>query len=115
MEDIRPRLPNGIAEMHIPKMEPLRIQSAVLESGNDLRVDFNNIDLYGLTNFKLLDGNFDLKSDAVRVDLLFGKVYGEADYTIKGKLLFFNLNGAGRVNGTLREFSQSLKKTFRCE
>lgn len=104
MEDIRPRLPNGITEMHIPKMEPLRIQSAVLETERDLRVDFNNLDLYGLTNFKLLNGNFDLKNDVVKVDLLFGKVYGEADYTIKGKLLFLNLNGVGRVNGTMRKY-----------
>lgn len=104
MENLRPYLPQGVPEMHIPKMEPLRIESAVLESGNDLKVNFINVDLYGLTAFKLISGQFDIKNDFVKVDLFFENLRSEGNYKVKGKLLFFDLNGAGKVNGTLRKF-----------
>lgn len=103
MEELRPRLPHGVPEMHIPRMEPLFIESAVLDSGQDLRVDFTNINLYGLTSFKVVDGSFDIENNEIRVKLDFEKAFSETDYKINGKLLFLNLRGAGKANGTLRK------------
>lgn len=107
MEALRPRLPAGIPEMHIPRMEPLLIESAVLESGNDLIVNFKNMNLYGLTTFKPISGNFDIKNNFVKMDLHFDKLWAEGEYKIKGKLLFLNLNGAGQINGTISKFKLS--------
>lgn len=106
IESLRPRLPQGIPEMHLLKMEPLPVKEAALESGSDLTVNFYDLNIYGLTNFKLSNINFDIKNNLVRVDLSFDKLYGESDYKIKGKLLFLNLNGAGRVNGTYCKFCE---------
>lgn len=107
MESLRPRLPGGIPEMHIPKMEPLRVEKAVLESGNDLKLIFKNMDIYNLTTFKVVNGEFDIKNDFVKIDVNFDELSAEGEYSIKGKLLFLNLNGNGRVNGTLRKFYSS--------
>lgn len=104
MENLRPRLPQGIPEMHIIKLEPLLVKQAVLDSSNDLRVNFNDVNIYGLTGFKVDSVQFDIKNNFVKVDLGFDQVRGEGDYSIKGKLLFLNLNGAGRINGTFSEF-----------
>lgn len=108
IENLRPRLPQGIPEMHFLKMEPLLVKQAALESGNDLTVNFYDMNIYGLTNFKLNNINFDIKNNLVRVDLNFDQLYGDADYKVKGKLLFLNLNGAGRVNGTYRKFGEKM-------
>lgn len=105
VEDIRPYLPNGIPEMHIPQLEPLLVTSAVLDSGNFLAA-FENIYLYGLTKFKVRYLNFDLNKDSSEISVDFDEVNLSADYKVKGRILILDVNGFGKSNGTFCKYIQ---------
>lgn len=111
VEDIRPHLSQGIPEMRIPKMEPLLVSSAALDSGNFLAV-FENLNLYGLVNFKVRHVDFDFERNVAKINVDFDKVDIYGDYRVKGRVLILDVNGSGRVNGTLRELRKM--GLFRC-
>lgn len=99
VEDIRPYLPDGIPEMHIPRMEPLLVTSAALDSPNFSAI-FENILLSGLTKFKLRHVDFDLNENVGRIGVDFDEVGGVSDYRVKGRILILDLNGFGKANAT---------------
>lgn len=104
VEQIRPYLKNGIPEMHIPSSNPLKIKTATLDAGHSFKATFENIEIYGLTNFKLnyIKWNFDTKLMEFNTD--FNDAIVETDYRIGGKLLFLELDGCGRANATVGMF-----------
>lgn len=102
VEDIRPYLPDGIPEMRIPRLEPLLVTSAVLDSGNFLAA-FENVYVYGLTKFRLRELNFDYERNQGTLAVDFDQVDGTGDYRVKGRVLILDVNGSGKSNITFCE------------
>lgn len=105
MEDVRPYLPQGIKELRMPPLEPLLVQHAELDTGSAFKAVFDNINIYGLTNFIVKKINVDIDRNTLEVDLLFPFVRTTADYTIKGRLLILQLNGFGKSRGSYGEYT----------
>lgn len=99
IEDIKPRLANGIQELHIPPMNPLILPQADLDTGKSFKATFRNLNLFGMNKFDLKHLNFDVENARVDLKVVFPAVRIIADYTIQGKLLLFQLNGAGKSDG----------------
>lgn len=104
MEEIRPYLPNGIPEMHLPSLEPLEVPHAELDTGATFKAVFDNIRVYGLSSFIIQNVDVNLNKNIVDLDILFPSVQTTADYTIKGRLLILQLNGNGRCEGNYSEY-----------
>lgn len=112
LDDILPRLPNGIPEMHIPVLEPLHVPHAELDTGATFKATFNDIRIYGLTNFILKNLDMDLNKNSVSLHLLFPFVRTEATYSMKGRLLIMSLNGFGRCDGNYSEYLFPMPQTY---
>lgn len=85
--------------MHIPRLEPLLVTSAVLDAGNFLAA-FENIYLYGLTKFKVRDIDFDFERNTGQLSVDFDEITGFSDYRVKGRILILDVNGSGKSNST---------------
>lgn len=85
--------------MHIPRLEPLIVPRAELDTGATFKAIFENIHLYGLSSFALKNINLDVNTNTVDIHLLFPSVRAIADYNMKGKILILQLNGVGKCEG----------------
>lgn len=103
MEDIRPYLPEGIKELRIPPLEPLEVLHAELDTGDSFKAVFDNIRIYGLSDFIVKDVIVDYNATTLTLDLVFPLVRAMADYKIRGRLLILQLNGSGKSLGTYSE------------
>lgn len=109
-EDIRPRLAKGISEMGIPALEPLKIDSATLDTGASFKATFKNLYVHYATEFVLKNFDIDLDKNQVVLPISFPRLRLLSDYTIKGRLLILELNGSGKVDGNLSWFSPKKRK-----
>lgn len=98
-EQARPRLSNGIPEMHVPPLDPLHIPHVELDMGATFKATFDKIRIYGLSNFVLKNLNFNINENKIDVHLLFPYVTAIADYSMKGRILIMQLNGLGKCEG----------------
>ncbi|VEN40100.1 unnamed protein product [Callosobruchus maculatus] len=99
-EIIRPRLKNGIPEMHIPSFNPLVISQATLNGGDNFEATFKNIRIYGADNFVLDKFEVTMKEKfRFEIDIHFDRLRILSDYKINGRLLVLQLNGEGPADG----------------
>lgn len=103
VEDVRPYLPGGIPEMHIPTLEPLLVSAATLDSGNFL-ASFQNIYVSGLTKFLVRDIDFDFDKNVGKLLIDFDQIDIISDYLVKGRILILDVNGNGKSNATFCKF-----------
>lgn len=95
--------------MHIPSLDPLLVPHAELDTGETFKAIFDNILIYGLSNFTLKDLNLDLDGNVISIQLKFPKVRAMADYNIKGRILILQLNGAGKCEGNYSKSNLKFK------
>lgn len=111
-EEMRSRLPNGIPEMHIPSLDPMHIPHAELDTGASFKAVFDDIRIYGLSDFVLKSVKIDIKDNVIDVDLLFPLITAIADYNMKGRILILQLNGVGKAAGNYSKLLCVQKKTL---
>lgn len=99
MEDIKPLLPKGIPEMHIPPLEPVRITETTLNSGETLQATFTNVIIKRASNFTAKSVDFDVENNRASIRVFFPVVEFSSDYNIVGRVLVLQLNGSGKSHG----------------
>lgn len=90
--------------MHIPPFEPMVIKSAALKDEKSFNASFENIRIFGLSDFKINSLDYDLDNDKVDIDLTFPLLRIYANYKIKGKILILQLNGFGTCDGNYSKY-----------
>lgn len=110
VQKLKPKLKDGIAEMHVPPLEPFFLESTGLENGG-LSLAMTKINLYGLSDFKIDGLIVDIKNSKVDVNLTFPSIRMVGDYKIKGKILLLQLDGEGKADGTLSKFMRYISVT----
>lgn len=110
VEQIHPLLKDGIPEMHIPPIEPFKVQTVTFDTGRTFKATFENISVHGLSSFKLKDVKFDYDQKTLELDLEFFDVWADSNYKIKGKLIVLDLDGTGLANGSVSKCFNYLKK-----
>ncbi|XP_030766676.1 uncharacterized protein LOC115890550 [Sitophilus oryzae] len=108
VELLRPHLKKGIPELFIPSMDPLIIPEATLNSGDQFKATFRNIEMYHAENFKVDTFNFDLDHHHVDAKLTFPLLRIKSNYNINGRLLILQLNGQGPADGNYTNVRASL-------
>ncbi|CAG9862908.1 unnamed protein product [Phyllotreta striolata] len=113
VENLRSKLAlkEGIPQMGIPSINPLIIPIADLKIG-DLHATLKNIKVWHVPEFVLENLKVDL-GDSIRVELkvVFHKIFAEADYDIKGKILILNLDGSGPGQINVTELAATVVAT----
>lgn len=108
IEDVKPRLPKGIPEMHIPQLEPVHITETTLSSG-DFQATFKNVVINRASNFTVSNIDFDVEHNKASLQVHFPVIEFASDYNVAGKVLVLQLNGSGKSHGNA---SNEPKKSF---
>lgn len=104
VEQIRPHFHEGVPDLFIPPMNPLVIPQAGLNSGDNFKASFKNIEVYYADEFKVDYLKVDL--DKVFIDLMvsFPRLRIKSQYNIDGRILILTLKGQGPADGNFSEF-----------
>nr|CAD7446979.1 unnamed protein product [Timema bartmani] len=114
VEILRPYLVTGIPELDIPSCEPLCVPQIVINQGKgavSVESTYNNIKLYGPTNFALKYVKLDLDNDRVRIKLSLPFLHMTADYSLDGRILMLPITGSGKSHANyMTELSTSYQE-----
>lgn len=114
VEFIRPRLRNGIEELNVPALEPLRIADIVISRGDDgsgYRAILKDIDVFGVSDFQIKKLKLDVSNSVYRIGLVVPLLRLVGVYDINARVLVVPIKGEGKfyanatnciVNGVLR-------------
>ncbi|XP_045471924.1 protein takeout-like [Harmonia axyridis] len=99
MNQVKSHLAEGIPEFQLPSMNPLMLSEASLETGENFKCSFKNIEVYYADEFVLKSVNVNLKKDQVDMTLRFPRLRIKSIYKVTGKLLILQLDGSGPADG----------------
>lgn len=95
----------GLPDFGIPSIDPLAINSLTIQQGKNspinLKQDFKNIHLSGISETRLTKYNPDLNNYILRCDGLTPRVDFVGDYTMDGRILLLPITGKGKANITM--------------
>lgn len=111
IEELRPLLARGVPEINLKPLEPLyidRIEFIDRQGGRDIRANFTNINVYGMSNF--ITKNLDLDPESLKLytEFDFPSLYMNGTYEMDGKirlLIELLLQGQGDFWTSLRDVS----------
>ncbi|CAG9832096.1 unnamed protein product [Diabrotica balteata] len=95
IENIRPKLDDGIPELGIPSINPLKIPFAELNIGKEFKSSMKDIKMYGINTFIVKDLKVDLDNNYLEIKVNIPHIRAEGEYNVKGKLLILTLDGSG--------------------
>lgn len=87
VRQLTPKLLNGIPEIEVPPLDPLYVDEIALASLDDFHAIATNVKIRGLSKFDVKYLKIDLKNQKIDFELNFNKVYMDADYDVKAKIL----------------------------
>lgn len=86
----------------MPSCEPLEIDSLALNQDTGpihLKSKFENVKIYGLSQFRIRAVRIDAEKAKFRLRLWFPDLRMESDYHVKGKFLMVPMEGKGKSTG----------------
>ncbi|XP_044764569.1 uncharacterized protein LOC123321130 [Coccinella septempunctata] len=100
IEDALPKLADGIKELGVPPLEPIRVSKLTVGAGNIVKLvqNYEKIDITGLSQSKLSDLSFDLDKGKIAFSLKCPKVDFNGFYVVRGKILILDVFGKGKCN-----------------
>ncbi|XP_060518411.1 uncharacterized protein LOC132697136 [Cylas formicarius] len=103
VQTLKPHLQDGIPEFRLPKMNPLILPEVGLDAGGGFQAKFVNVEIYDADKFTIKDFDIDLDTNKIKFDMGFDHIRIKAQYSIVGKVLFFNLDGSGPADGNITD------------
>nr|CAD7448201.1 unnamed protein product [Timema bartmani] len=89
----------GDRTYNIPALDPLRITKIKIEDtsadSTGLDITFNDLDVHGLSEAKIVKAKFDLKNKKINIDLTVETLMIKSKYVIDGKILILPIKGNG--------------------
>lgn len=98
LEDLRPRLIEGIPDLGIVPVDPLNIPRLEYKEENEnfkMKQVLKNLTVHGIRETKLLDVRMDLNNLTMQIQMLVPSLKLTADYEMEGKLLMLPAVGNG--------------------
>ncbi|XP_066140971.1 circadian clock-controlled protein daywake-like [Euwallacea fornicatus] len=103
VQTIKPHLENGIPELRLPKMNPLFLPEVGIDAGAGFIAKFENVEIYDADKFVIKKFDVNLDQNKIKFDLSFPHIRIKAQYSIFGRVLFFNLDGSGPADGNITD------------
>ncbi|XP_043589497.1 protein takeout-like [Bombus pyrosoma] len=95
---LKPYLKNGIAALGIPACEPLRLEEIQIDQSSGpiyIHARYNNVSIYGGTNFAPKSISFDLDKNIVHLELYIPRLEMVANYIMDGRIIMLPITGNG--------------------
>ncbi|KAF5287050.1 hypothetical protein FQR65_LT12351 [Abscondita terminalis] len=113
---LKPRLVNGIPEMKLPSIDPLHIPKMEIHTGSGSGVAFDAVvtkmDVFGGKDTEVVEVRLNLKTRTGLLHLKFPNLYVVGTYSIKGKVLLFDLQTKGPMTGNITDIDATTKFGF---
>lgn len=87
VEHVLPWLRTGIPELDIPPLDPMNIDSIVLQNDKRFRLSASEIIVHGMSYFKVIDANLDFDKQRIDLDVAFPKLVCLAKFNLYVQLL----------------------------
>ncbi|XP_044743482.1 protein takeout-like [Chrysoperla carnea] len=111
VEQIRPKLLEGIPELEVPPIEPMEIPEVSLTRGPksaNIEALISNVRVWGPANFVIQTLESDLENNKFDFKILLPKLYFEGKYNLNARILLLNLHGNGNINGTFTNYKSNV-------
>jgi len=98
LKDLKPRLAEGVPEINLPAMEPLKLENVAFQQGSGpVRVvaEFTNVEVSGLSNFTQSNFWVDVPKRTLDFDLILPQLTLVGNYEVSGNLFFIPIGGNG--------------------
>ncbi|KAK3912543.1 Protein takeout [Frankliniella fusca] len=99
VDDLRPRLMQGIPELDVPAIDGFKIDEVVVGPGSSYRIVGRNIVVKGLEDFRVFRLKADLDRNTFYVGVEIPAVRYTGQYTMNIPTPVMRVNGAGNVRG----------------
>ncbi|XP_049822911.1 uncharacterized protein LOC109596002 isoform X2 [Aethina tumida] len=108
IEELRPKLKEGIEELNVPPIEPLLLDEIQMRSGpRTAKIDANitNLKVWGASDFKILSLKPVLEKNKFMFKATIPSLYFEGDYDVDLNLLLLKFQGKGPITGNLTDYT----------
>ncbi|KAJ8953216.1 hypothetical protein NQ314_007381 [Rhamnusium bicolor] len=108
IEIIRPKLKNGITELGVPGLEPLRIDEIEIFRGDDssnFKAVLKNVDVSGASEFKITKLKLDVDKNTYRIGVRFPGLDLTGDYDINARVLVAPIKGSGKFYANVSKYN----------
>ncbi|CAL8071973.1 unnamed protein product [Orchesella dallaii] len=98
LKDLKPRLAEGVPEINLPAMEPLKLENVAFQQGSGpvrIVAEFTNVEVSGLSNFTQSDFWVDVPKKTLDFDLILPQLTLVGNYELSGNLFFIPIGGNG--------------------
>ncbi|XP_067014527.1 protein takeout [Anabrus simplex] len=97
VEEIRPRLADGIPDLNVPSIEPLLIKEIIVAGATNslFKVSATNVNAYGCSNFKITGMQADMEKYIFSFQLDLPLLNIDARYDVDGRILLIPIKGNG--------------------
>ncbi|KAF3421505.1 hypothetical protein E2986_00932 [Frieseomelitta varia] len=117
---LRPYLKNGIPGLGIPACEPFRLEEIEIDQTSGpihIHARYNNVSIYGGTNFVPKSIRFDLEENIIRLNLYIPRLEMIANYIMDGRILMLPITGNGVAHGNFTDIDviMALQLTRYCD
>uniref|UniRef100_A0A1B0CU11 Uncharacterized protein n=2 Tax=Lutzomyia longipalpis TaxID=7200 RepID=A0A1B0CU11_LUTLO len=102
IEQLRPKLAEGIPELDIPRLEPIDLGDLLVAGSNTqngLTITAKDIQSYGASNFHIKQIEVIEYGQHYKLQLLLPHLYTKGRYSIDGRVLLLPIKGAGKFTG----------------
>ncbi|XP_022911522.2 circadian clock-controlled protein daywake-like [Onthophagus taurus] len=105
-EELLPYLAKGIPEFKIPPLNPFNIDTLQLNQGNSENIHFtahlSNVTFSEANDFNVVSADVNYTTMVIKLTLFFPHLIMNGDYTAKGRVLLFQFDSKGRVEGDFK-------------
>ncbi|XP_028132074.1 uncharacterized protein LOC114327603 [Diabrotica virgifera virgifera] len=98
---LKPQFKNGIPELGIPSLNPLKAPGVTLVSDRNMKLVLKNVNIYNIDQFELKDFKHYRHNLTDYFEYYLPKIELRSDYILKGQFLLFNLDTSGKSFITL--------------
>ncbi|XP_055694818.1 uncharacterized protein LOC129796516 [Lutzomyia longipalpis] len=102
IEQLRPKLAEGIPELDIPRLEPIDLGDLLVAGSNTqngLTITAKDIQSYGASNFHIKQIEVIEYGQHYKLQLVLPHLYTKGRYSIDGRVLLLPIKGAGKFTG----------------
>nr|XP_022908738.1 protein takeout-like [Onthophagus taurus] len=95
-----PQILNGVPELKLPNMKPLKLPEVKLDVGKNLKIKLNDLEIFGLENNDLKIFDINVNERKINVKIEFSRLNILSKYDINGRILVLPIIGNGPANIT---------------
>lgn len=103
IDELRPQLKEGIPELEVPAIDPLKLDVVRLTQG--IQFNVTDIEVYGASTFEILELKTNIPKNRFEFTVKLPFLRFRGNYELNSRILVVNLKGKGPIYGNFSDYS----------